>query len=105
MRKIVLWGPLNNEMAKTVTLGSANPLTVTNLGGSKMAFIYPKDGMDKNCSKNVRWGPLNAKMTKTATLGSANPLTVTNFGAGGTKTDLFTWNRATVKIVKKHSYS
>ena len=42
---------MNNEMAKTVTLGLANPLTVTNLGGSKMAFIYPKDGMDKNCSK------------------------------------------------------
>ena len=51
LRKIVLWGPLYNEMAKTVTLGSANPPTVTNLGGSKMAFIYPKDGMDKNCSK------------------------------------------------------
>ena len=33
MLEIVLWGPLNNEMAKTVTLGSANPLTVTNLGG------------------------------------------------------------------------
>ena len=31
--KIVLWGPLNNEMAKTVTLGSANPPTVTNLRG------------------------------------------------------------------------
>ena len=56
--------------------------------------------MDKNCSKNVRWGPLNAKMTKTATLGSANPLTVTNLGGGGTKTDLFTWNRATVKLLK-----
>ena len=94
-------------MAKTVTLGSANPLTVTNLGGggSKIAFIYLEDGMDKNCSKNVRWGPLNAKMKKTVTLGSANPLTVTNLGGGGTKTDLFTWNRATVKIVKKHSCS
>ena len=106
MLKNVRWSPLNTKMAKTVTLGSANPLTVTNLeGGSKIAFIYLEDGMDKNCSKNVRWGPLNAKMTKTATLGSANPLTVTNFRAGGTKTDLFTWNRATVKIVKKHSCS
>ena len=93
-------------MAKTVTLGSANPLTVTNSGGgSKIAFIYLEDGMDKNCSKNVRWGPLNAKMTKTATLGSANPLTVTKSGGGGTKTDLLNWNRATVKIVKKHSCS
>ena len=107
MLKNVRWSPLNTKMAKTVTLGSANPLTVTNLGGgSKIAFIYLEDGMDKNCSKNVRWGPLNAKMTKTATLGSANPLTVTNLGGGGgTKTDLFTWNRATVKIVKKHSCS
>ena len=50
-----------------------------------MAFIYPKDGMDKNCSKNIRWGPLNAKMTKTATLGSANPLTVTNSGGEAQK--------------------
>ena len=43
-------------------------------------------------------------MTKTVTLGSANPLTVTNLG-GGTKTDLFTWKTARVKIVKKHSCS
>ena len=28
-----LWGLLNTKMAKTVTLGSANPLTVTILGG------------------------------------------------------------------------
>ena len=49
--KIVLWGPLNNEMAKTVTLGSAYPPTVTNLAGAKMAFIYPENGMNKNCSK------------------------------------------------------
>ena len=83
MLKNVRWSPLNTKMAKTVTLGSANPLTVTNLGGgSKIAFIYLEDGMDKNCSKNVRWGPLNAKMTKTVTLGSANPLTVTNFWGG-----------------------
>ena len=73
-------------MAKTVTLGSANPLTVTNLGGRlKNCLYYPKDGMDKNCSKNVRWGPLNAKMTKTATLDSANPLTVTNLGGEAQK--------------------
>ena len=32
MLKNVLWSPLNTEMAKTVTLGLANPLTVTNLG-------------------------------------------------------------------------
>ena len=42
-------------MAKTVTLGSANPLTVTSLaggrGGTEIAFIYLEDGMDKNCSK------------------------------------------------------
>ena len=52
-------------MAKTVTLGSANPLPVTNLGGggTKIAFIYLEDGM-------------------TATFGSANPLTVTNLGEG-----------------------
>ena len=51
MLKIVLLGPLNNEMAKTVTLSSANPPTVTNLEGLKMAFIYPKDRKDKNSSK------------------------------------------------------
>ena len=32
MLKNVRWSPLNTEMAKTVTLGSANPLPVTNLG-------------------------------------------------------------------------
>ena len=106
MLKNVRWSPLNTKMAKTVTLGSANPLTVTNLGGRlKLCLYLPGRRRGKNCSKNVRWGPLNAKMTKTATLGSANPLTVTNLGGGGTKTDLFTWNRATVKIVKKHSCS
>ena len=47
--------------------------------GVKMAFIYPKDGMDKNCSKiGFRWIPLNIEMTKTVTLGSVNPPTVTN---------------------------
>ena len=44
-------------------------------------------------------------MAKTVTLGSANPPTVTNLGGGGTKTDLFTWKTARVKIVKKHSCS
>ena len=40
-------------MAKTVTFGSANPLTVTKFrgGDTKIAFIYLEDGMDKNCSK------------------------------------------------------
>ena len=40
--KIVLWGPLNNEMAKTVTLGSAYPPTVTNLAGAKWPLFTPK---------------------------------------------------------------
>ena len=41
-------------MAKTVTLGLANSPTVTTLGGGteKVAFIYPKDGIDKNCLKS-----------------------------------------------------
>ena len=51
--------PLNTKMAETVTLGLAKPLPVTNLGRRpKIAFIYPKDGMDKNCSKTslgVHW--------------------------------------------------
>ena len=33
MLKNVRWSPLNTKMTKTVTLGSANPLTVTNLEG------------------------------------------------------------------------
>ena len=79
MRKIVLWGPLNNEMAKTVTLGSANPPTVTNLGGQKWPLFTPKTAWIKIAQKR-RWSPLNTKMAKTVTLGSANPLTVTNLG-------------------------
>ena len=33
MLKNVRWSPLNTKMTKTVPLGSANPPTVTNLGG------------------------------------------------------------------------
>ena len=73
-------------MAKTVTLGSANPLTVTNLGGRLENCLYlPQRRHGLNMLKNVCWSPLNAKMTKTVTLGSANPLTVTNLGGGGHK--------------------
>ena len=51
MLKIVLWGPLTTEMAKTVISGSANPSTVTSLEGSEIAIIYPKDGMDEIAQK------------------------------------------------------
>ena len=52
MLKIVLWGPLNNEMAKTVTLGSANPPTVTNLGGgAKWPLLTPKTAWIKIAQK------------------------------------------------------
>ena len=51
MLKIVLWGPLNNEMAKIVTLGSANPPTVTNLGGQKWLLFTPKTAWIKIAQK------------------------------------------------------
>ena len=77
-------------MAKTVTLGSANPSTVTNLEGQKWLLFIPKTAWIKIAQKWIKivcWSPLNAKMAKTVTLGSANPLTVTNLGKGGTKND------------------
>ena len=74
MLKNIRCNSLNTEMAKTVTLGSANPPTLTSLrGGTKMTII------------NVRWSPLNAKMAKTVTLGLGKPLTVTNLGEGAQK--------------------
>ena len=79
MLKIVLWGPLNNEMAKTVTLGSANLPTVTNLGGSKLAFIYPKTAGIKIAQKR----PLKSTEHKNGKEGNfrfGSPLTVTNLG-------------------------
>ena len=51
MLKIVLWGPLNNEMAKTVALGTANPQTVTNLGGSKLPLFTQKTAWIKIAQK------------------------------------------------------
>ena len=44
MPKIVHWGPLNTKMAKTVSLGLANLLTVTNLGeeAQKLLLFTPK---------------------------------------------------------------
>ena len=36
---MVLWGPLNTEMAKALTLGPANPPTVTNLGGQNGFYL------------------------------------------------------------------
>ena len=36
IESVTLWVLLNTEMAKTVTLGSANPLTVTNLRGGAL---------------------------------------------------------------------
>ena len=50
--KIVHWDPLNTETARKITLGLVNFPTVTNLGGSKMVFIYSKDSVDKNCFKS-----------------------------------------------------
>ena len=86
MLKNVRWSPLNTKMAKTVTLGSANPLTVTNLGGRLKNGLYlPQRRHGQKLLKNVRWSPLNTKMAKTVTLGSANPLTVTNLGGGAQK--------------------
>ena len=38
--KNVRWGPLNAKMTKTATLGSANPLTVTNLGGEAQKLTF-----------------------------------------------------------------
>ena len=38
--KNVRSSPLNTKMAKTVTLGSANLLTVTNLGGRLKNCLY-----------------------------------------------------------------
>ena len=90
MFKIVLCGQLNTDMAKTVTLGSANPSTVTNLEGQKWLLFIPKTAWIKIAQKWIKivcWSPLNAKMAKTVTLSSANPLTVTNLGKGGTKND------------------
>ena len=79
--KIVLWGPLNTEMAKTVTLGSANPPTVTNLGGAqKLTLFTPETEWIKIAQKRPLESPENTEMAKTVTLGSANPLTVTNLG-------------------------
>ena len=42
MLEIVLWGPLNNEMAKTVTLGSANPPDSNEFRGIKNGFYLPQ---------------------------------------------------------------
>ena len=41
MLKNVRWSPLNAKMTKTVTLGSDNPLTVTNLGGAQKLTFLP----------------------------------------------------------------
>ena len=74
--------------------------------GGQNGLYLPQRRHGYKLHKIVLWGPLNNEMAKTVTLGSTNPLTVTNLGGGeGTKTDLFTWKTAPVKIVKKHSCS
>ena len=57
---------------------SAKTPQIHNLRGVKMAFIYPKDDMDKNFLKSspgVHW----TLKWRRVTLGSANPPTVRNF--------------------------
>ena len=53
MLKIVLWGPLNNEMAKTVTLGSANPPDSNEFRGEaqKLPLFTPKTAWIKIAQK------------------------------------------------------
>ena len=87
-------------MAKTVTLGLANPPTVKNLGGENGLYL-PQRPHGQKLLKNVRWSPLNTKMAKTVTLGSANPLTVTNLGGEAQKLPLFTPKTAGTKIAQK----
>ena len=86
MLKTVLWGPLNNETAKTVTLGSANPLTVTNLGGGQKWLLFtPKTAWIKIAQKRPLESTEHKNGKDSKTLGSAKRLTVTNLGGGGHK--------------------
>ena len=79
MHKNARWNPLNTKMAKIVTLDSANPPTVTNLGESKWPLFTPKTAWINIAQKR----PLEStehKMAKTVTLDLANSLTVPNLG-------------------------
>ena len=74
---------MNTEMAKTVTLGSANPPDSNEFRRGQNSLYLSGRRHGQKMLKNVRWSPLNTEMAKTVSSDSANPYTVTNFGVEG----------------------